>query len=170
MERKLKGVFMIAIHLERYALRRKYQRNMSEQSLYYSLAVESTSHVIQEVNVLSLLAARVNYSFMHAFIGDKGTGMAYRMEPALGVAAFQQSSQSIRSPSASPPSTVDCPPPLSFERIQSSVLLEGSGELGGLGCAITATGQNCVRPQWQGQFQASVLYEIHGRMVVLDTF
>ncbi len=134
------------------------------------LRTESTSHVIQEVNVLSLLAARVKYSFMHAaFISDQGTGMAYRMEPALGVAAFQQSSQSIRSPSASPPSTVDCPPPLSFERIQSSVLLEGSGELGGLGCAITATGQNCV-PQWQGQFRASVLYEIHGRMVVLDTF
>ena len=105
---------------------------------------------------------------MHAFISDQGTGMTYRMEPAFGV-ALQQSSRSIRTLSHFPCRLSTVLLHLYFERIKSSVLLEGRGELGGLGCAITATGQNCV-PQWQGQFQASVLYEIHGRMVVLDTF
>jgi hypothetical protein len=80
--------------------------------------------VIQKVNPVkarSLVAATVKYSFMHAFISDQGTDMAY----TLGV-ALQPSSRSIRSPSASLPSAV--PLHLSFQRIQSSVLLEKGGE------------------------------------------
>ena len=67
MERTLKGVFMIAIHLERGVLRRTISKQLDllhmpsvRAELIHSLVVESTSHVIQEVNVFSLLAARVN--------------------------------------------------------------------------------------------------------------
>jgi hypothetical protein len=123
------------IHLERSVLRRMISKEKgkrlvashppSEQNLY-SLAVESSlrSYVIQKVKpvkVRSLVAATVKYDFIHSFSSDQGTGMAY----ALGV-ALQPSSQSIRSPSASLPSAV--PLHLSFQRIQSSVLLGKGGE------------------------------------------